>query len=115
MEARMQLAALDHNCNVNREQAVVKKARKGSAPVGTLRFQSKYSKATSQWVVKPIPVAKSYNFIDDILTAMVDRLPNDPLPKASKPAFVPKNAAPTQMNQTKAALILAHQSRFDKL
>ncbi|XP_056407077.1 uncharacterized protein LOC130298188 [Hyla sarda] len=44
MIARTQLAALDHNFNVNRSQAVVKKQCESSGPVGTPRYNVAYQK-----------------------------------------------------------------------
>lgn len=52
MQARMHLAVLDHNMNVNRKQAVVKRATKSSGAVGTPRFTMAYSKAQRKWVAK---------------------------------------------------------------
>ena len=114
MEARLQLTALDHNHNVNREQAVVQYPRQGSAPVGTARFSAVWSKATSQWVVKPVMAPKSYDFATDIIQAVVDRQPEDRLPAALVPAHFPQNIAPEPMPGNKEQLVERHRTRFDR-
>ena len=54
MLARVELAALDHNANVGREQARIKKPNSVSAQEGDLQYRTAFSKQTKQWVVKPI-------------------------------------------------------------
>ncbi|KAJ8048680.1 hypothetical protein HOLleu_01088 [Holothuria leucospilota] len=71
MEARMRLAVLDHNMNLNRKQAVVKKASRLSRAVGEPRYTLSYSKARKQWVAKKVYEAKTYEYVDQM---MVDTL-----------------------------------------
>lgn len=71
MEARMHLAVLDHNMNLNRKQAVVKKASRLSGAVGEPRYTLSYSKARKQWVAKKVYEAKTYEYVDQM---MVDTL-----------------------------------------
>ena len=73
MTARLQLAALDHNCNVNREQAVISHSRANTAEKGELRYRYQWSKASAQYVVQPIKVDKDYSFATDILEGVVQR------------------------------------------
>ena len=60
MLTRVELAALDHNTNVGRGQARVKKPTSVSAQEGDLQYHTAFSKQTKQWVAKPIFNAKSY-------------------------------------------------------
>ena len=112
MEARMQLAAMDHNSNVNRQQAVVTHPRQGSAAAGTVRHSVVWSKATAQWVVKPIREMKSYEFATGILHAMVQRLYDARLPPTVVPDHIPTNIAPVQMPATKEEMVERHRTRF---
>lgn len=113
MQARLQLAAIDHNRNVYREQAVVQYPRRGSAPRGAPRYSTKWSKATAQWVVTPIKVPKSYDFATEILEAVVGRREaGEMLPLVPVPEHIPRNIAPHQMPGTKEDLVNAHRTRF---
>ncbi|XP_072006293.1 uncharacterized protein [Engystomops pustulosus] len=68
MVARSQLAALDHNRNVNRVHAVVKQATMSGAPVGTRRHRIEFSKARKTWVVKAIYEPTTNEFSNEILS-----------------------------------------------
>ena len=59
MEARTQLAALDHNFNVGRHQAM--------ASSGELRYESQFSRHKGDYVAKKVYVEKSY---DDVCQLM---------------------------------------------
>ena len=113
MQARLQLAALDHNRNVNRPQAVVQYPKAGGAPKGAPRYSARWSKATSQWIVQPRKVAKSYDFATDILEAAISRgMTKEMLPPLRVPAHIPSNIAPQQMPGTKEDMINSHVTRF---
>ncbi|KAK6328926.1 hypothetical protein J4Q44_G00009040 [Coregonus suidteri] len=60
MVARLQVAALDHNYSVDRQQATTKE--------GVLRF----SKAARAFVVKPIKEEKTWCFRSELLHGIVD-------------------------------------------
>ncbi|XP_033127656.1 uncharacterized protein LOC117125294 [Anneissia japonica] len=52
--ARLQLAVLDHNENVGRQQAVTQD--------GSLRFYQAFSKRQGKWVLKKVNCEKTYKF-----------------------------------------------------
>jgi len=65
MEARLRLAAMDHNLAVDREQA------KTSA--GTLKFKLEYSKPAQAYIVKKVKSHKDWSFRKELLAAIKDR------------------------------------------
>ncbi|XP_072017744.1 LOW QUALITY PROTEIN: uncharacterized protein [Amphiura filiformis] len=73
MVARSRLAAMDHNFNVGRKQAVVKKQTAKSAPAGEKRFQLVHAKQNKKWVAKPIFEEKSYRHVDDLMKEVLHR------------------------------------------
>ncbi|XP_056406023.1 uncharacterized protein LOC130297504 [Hyla sarda] len=76
MIARTELAALDHNRNVGRIQATVRKATAISEPKGTLHNSFVYSKARRAWMVKAIYESTSQEFmvevLDNVLKVLMD-------------------------------------------
>lgn len=58
-EARLRVAALDHNHNVIRETAKTKQ--------GEEQMKHQFSKASQQYVVVPVKVCKDYSFRKDIV------------------------------------------------
>ncbi|KAK5916114.1 hypothetical protein CesoFtcFv8_001643 [Champsocephalus esox] len=64
-QARLRLAALDHNHISDREQAQTKK--------GALQFKLQYSKPAGGYVVKAMKTPKSYNFRREIMVGVVER------------------------------------------
>ena len=113
MAARLQLAALDHNSNVGRAQAVVKREGPNTAAKGELRHRTRFSKATHQWVVEPIKEQKSYSFADDILhEALETRLSGNTLARIDAP-HIPRNIAPVQMTSTKEEMVRQKRTRFE--
>ena len=71
MEARTLLAALDHNINIDREQATTTE--------GKLRYKVVFPKGQKNWVAKPIKEEKNYayrlNMIDNVLQAKREGAP----------------------------------------
>ena len=61
--ARIQLAALDHNYNIDREQA--------TTSAGIIRYKVVFPKATKAWVAKPIAETKSYEDLHEISTSVL--------------------------------------------
>ena len=57
MYARTQLAVLDHNCGINRKQAITKSTQ--------LRNKSQYTKTIGQWVPKKIMEPKVKRYIPE--------------------------------------------------
>jgi ribonuclease HI len=67
MVARTQLAILDHNANVGREQAEIKK---GSSP-GEKRFKIVCGKQRKNWVAKKIKVPKTYSHVEGMMQDVI--------------------------------------------
>lgn len=57
--ARLRLAALDHNYNVQREQAV--------SATGKTAVKVQFSKAAKAYVIKKVPVKKTHEYIEEIV------------------------------------------------
>ncbi|KAG1953492.1 hypothetical protein F2P79_009997 [Pimephales promelas] len=64
-EARLRLAALDNNNNIERERATTK--------TGGHRFRQQFSKAAGQYVVAQIKEQKAYSFRKDIVNGAILR------------------------------------------
>ena len=71
MEARGALAALDHNFNVGREQAVVNRPSAASDAAGALRFAPYHSKRTKRWSARPLLEAKQYGYVYEMIERVV--------------------------------------------
>lgn len=113
MQTRLQLAAIDHNANVNRAQAVVHKPKTNSAAKGDLRYRTRWSKATERWVVEPVKEAKSYDFATELLESVLStKATGHNLPPVTVPQTIPRNIAKTQMPCSKEDLIRRKHSRF---
>lgn len=67
MQARLQLAVLDHNHNEGREQAVVQRSSVRSAPEGTKRWRYAYSKAAKEGLSKPVMERKDYGYLKELM------------------------------------------------
>lgn len=109
MTARLKLAAIDHNQNVGRAKAVVKKPHKGSSARGEVQYKKVFTKMTKSWVLKARYEAKNYDYVKDLMKGVVYRRQTrtiDPVPAA--PA---KNIAPTEA-PSKEEMLKSHASRF---
>ena len=109
MNARVKLAAIDHNNNVGREQDVVKKERKGSRKRGEKKWKFQCVKVSKDWTAKPVKVPKSYEFVDRILIDIFSRK-NSGVKVSSKRSGLhgflsgPKNIAPTERPDTEVLI-----------
>ena len=113
MVARSRLAALDHNFNVGRDQAVVREESRRSAPAGTKRYNITYSKATKKWTAKKVMDKKQYDFIDDMLVEVVERKLQQDTSSSFQPPELPSSIAPASVPKpSKEEAIAAHLSRF---
>ena len=65
MKARLNLAAIDHNTSVNRDNATTK--------TGQLRYKVQYSKAAKAYVVKPVKNPKQHDFRIELLKGITNR------------------------------------------
>lgn len=120
MDARVKLAVLDHNNNVDRKQAKVSVERKGSGKKGDKKFKYVSAKISKEWVAKPIMEPKSHDFIYSLLQEVVDRklegvnltLKTSELTDRLK---CPKNIAFTDRPEKNTILEKYHKmKRFDK-
>ena len=103
MYARTQLAVMDHNCGIARQQAKTK--------AGKLRYNTVFSKVTASWVAKRIMEEKNKTFITEILEKL--RSPDNLKGVTVNLENIPKNIA-TEPNPGKEKLIAEHRSRFMK-
>lgn len=67
MVARTQLAVMDHNANVNRSQAEVKKGESK----GDKRFKVVCSKQRKNWVPKEIKSPKSNDYVQGMMKDVI--------------------------------------------
>lgn len=112
MQARLQLAVLDHNYNVGREQAVVTKASAKSGGKGTKRWRYSYSKAAKQWLSGPV-MEKDYEYLWEIMIDVLQMKHGNLQPQLSEVPEVPSNIAPVPRPSV-AELQARAKSRFVK-
>ncbi|CAH1242548.1 Hypp6827 [Branchiostoma lanceolatum] len=65
MNARLQLAVLDHNENVHREQATTKK--------GDLKWDAAWSKMATDWLSRRKYASKTFSFRDELMKAVLEK------------------------------------------
>lgn len=102
MYARTQLAVLDHNSGIGRNQA--------SKEDGTLRYKTQYSKVTEQWVVKEIRESKDKSYLTEIIEEIKQPSEGD-IRENKKLEQIPQNIAPSK-NPGKEELIKSKITRF---
>ena len=107
MVARTQLAAIDHNSNTERKQAVLQTGIKR----GKARYKSAYTKGGKKWVVKPIKEEKSYEYVNRLLEDTVNECKSGEKQRISIAPNIPKNIAPSPAPD-KETLVKKHKSRF---
>ena len=73
MDAHVKLAVLDHNANVDGKQAIVLKPCKDSGKKGDVQWKYVSSKLSKEWVAKPKKVAKSFQFVNNLLNEVIER------------------------------------------
>ncbi|XP_073669439.1 uncharacterized protein [Paramisgurnus dabryanus] len=110
MTARSQLAVMDHNENVNRQQATTSS--------GVPRYNIVFPKQIKDWLARKIYEPTTQNFRDELLQRVHERrsdptvLFKDPSSQVSLPD-IPCNIA-TKPKPDKEAAIAKHVSRFSK-
>ncbi|XP_052767015.1 uncharacterized protein LOC128207876 [Mya arenaria] len=107
MIARTQLAALDHNHNVNRAQATVKTgSRKGEK-----RFRTEFSKLSKSWIAKKMYEKKSYEYLEILMekTLETEKLNCTRPNRRSLPPNISRNEKPR-----KEIIVQGRVSRFGK-
>ena len=105
MVARAQLAALDHNANCGRKQAVIQSGPRA----GEARYKVSFPKAQKQWVAKPIKGKKSYAHIMVLMDTVADVCATGEPEARRLPQNISGTAAPS-----KQELVHKHQSRFNR-
>ncbi|XP_031755428.1 uncharacterized protein LOC108644833 isoform X2 [Xenopus tropicalis] len=114
MIARTALAALSHNRNVNRQQAVVKSGKKSTLAVGKKRFKIVFPKQKKQWVAKPIYEALLDEHLFEIMSDSIKILNGEITHEwLSMSKRMPKNIA-TCERPAKSEVIEQYLSRFEK-
>ena len=103
MVARTQLAVLDHNSGVTKEQACTKD--------GTLRFKVVFTKVTGNWVAKKVMVTKDKNYQHELMDETIQMAKKEKQPKYFLLPEVPANIA-TVENPGKDVVISRTTSRF---
>lgn len=111
MVARTQLAAMDHNFNLDRSQAVTSN-KDGHG--GQERYKVVFPKGRKNWVAKPMKKKKSYKYVFDMLYNVVKvKLEGRKVTGITVPDKIPKNIAPMPRPE-KNGIIARHKSRFGK-
>ncbi|KAL2102312.1 hypothetical protein ACEWY4_001480 [Coilia grayii] len=105
MVARTQLAILDNNYNVGREQAMTSE--------GIPRFSMVFTKHSKDWVAKKIYEPTSQSFRHHLVQHVLQRREN-PTPPEIPRVQQPQNIA-TKEKPPKEDVIQKHQSRFSSL
>ena len=101
MYVRTQLAVMDHNCGVGRQQARTKD--------GIARYKTALSKVSANWVAKTIMEEKDKSFVQDILD-IIWEVTKQNLPHVTLEE-TPKNLSTVQY-PGKDEIIRRHMSRF---
>ena len=104
MIGRTQLAALDHNFNVGREQS--------KTAAGEDRFKVQYSKRKGEYVAKKIYDAKRYTYVEDMMRDVVC-VANGSV-EVSALSKQPRKPISRQDPPEKAEVVARLQSRMDK-
>ena len=73
MVVRSKLGALDHNHNVGRPQAVVRKPSKSSGQKGSGRYSKVYTKPGKKWIACPVYEHKNYDYVDGLMQEVLQR------------------------------------------
>ena len=73
MNARVEIAVLDHSNNVHRKQDVIKKERRSSGRKNDLKWYFSSSKLSKDWVARQVMEPKSYSFVNDIIANIIGK------------------------------------------
>ena len=73
MNARVEIAVLDHSNNFDWKQDVIKKERRGSGKKNDLKWCFSSSKLSKHWVTRQVMEPKSYSFANDIIANIIDK------------------------------------------
>ncbi|KAL2076461.1 hypothetical protein ACEWY4_027925 [Coilia grayii] len=110
MRARTQLAVMDHNMNVGRTQKTTQE--------GNPRYKYSFSKASQQWVAKPVYETTSQDFLKDLMDDVLKMTETQRLEPWPRPPprhrRLPQNIAPCPRPEVSELLAQRH-SRFQQL
>ncbi|KAL2076360.1 hypothetical protein ACEWY4_028061 [Coilia grayii] len=110
MRARTQLAVMDHNMNVGRTQKTTQE--------GNPRYKYNFSKASQQWVAKPVYETTSQDFLKDLMDDVLKMTETQRLEPWPRPPprhrRLPQNIAPGPRPEVSELLAQRH-SRFQQL
>lgn len=108
----MHLAVLDHNKNLNRKQATVKRGAKSAGAIGDKRYSMSYSKSQRKWVVKKVYEGKSYNYVQEMMANSIrgfeGKIAYEEVQNPVRPQSIAKVPKPD-----KGLLVDQLKSRFD--
>ena len=105
MIAHTQLTALDHNNNVHRSQATSAQEER--------RYRGVFPKAKKSWIAKPIMEAKSYQYVDGMLAAVVEQRKSNPTTQEKRKVHPPSTSLPPNIARpSKKTIIENYKSRF---
>lgn len=109
MIARTQLAAIDNNENAGRGQAVILKGNND----GESRYRRCFPKAHKRWLVKPIMLPKTYNFLPELQRGVLKKCEDGNAVGVIRDVNLPQNIA-SEPAPDKQELIRRHRSRFSR-
>ncbi|XP_073467392.1 uncharacterized protein [Aquarana catesbeiana] len=112
MVARTQLAAMDHNHNAQRLQAIINNPTAVNDPEGTLHFKLTSSKAKKDWTVSKMYEPTDQSFLLDIMRSILKFTAGEiTFTWAPRSSMVPQNIA-TVPRPEKASIIQKYLSSF---
>ena len=71
MDARVKLVVIDFNHNINREQNIVRKQRRGSCTGGASKWKIQMVKESKEWVAKEVKTPRSYALVTELLSEVI--------------------------------------------
>ena len=109
MHARLQLAALDHNFNVDRSLATDK--------AGNPVVRQFFSKGRKEWVLRNVYESKTYTYLDELLHKIVQRRADDSicLDDPSCCLAVPSQVKPNLATKEKPDINVAISKRYKRM
>ena len=109
MQTRLQLAALDHNHNVDRDLT--------KDSTGNIKVRQVFSKARKQWIIRNSYENKQYTFLDDILIKILQRRMDSSvaMTNAQSQLEIPPNLKRPMATTAKPSLEEAKAKRYHRM
>jgi hypothetical protein len=114
MLVRLQLAVLDHNNNLNRQEKTTVLKGPNDSHARVKKYRHVYSKQNKMWVSKAIKEGKSYDYVQDIMVNSLKAKRGEIQLIPPVLPSLPKNIAPIPRPPTAELLANASKSRFLK-